>query len=222
MFYIVHIGKCGGGTILIECKRKKIKFKKAHCRKPKLRKEYQYVILIRDPINRFISAFNWKMFRCLTKKGQRLHGKRPYQNTNESEGFKYWKNVNNLAENLFDEHGNINKMASQLINYSNHLHLNIHFYLNELLPFCNSNNCQVIRYEHYDDDIKKVLNIGTVNSNNHKYKSHYSKYLSDKGKENLKKLLRKDYECFRKLKEKGIIDEKYYQDISLGQFHTNL
>ena len=220
MLYIVHIGKCGGGTIFIECKKKKIKFEKAHCRKPKLRNKYQYVILIRDPINRFISAFNRKMFRCLTKRGQRLHGKKPYKNIKESEGFRYWKNINNLAENLFDDQGNMNEMASELIKYSNHLHLNIHFYLNRLLPFCNSNNCQVIRYEYYNEDIKEVLKLKTVSTINHRFKSQYSKYVSDKGKNNLRKLLKKDYECFKKLKEKGIIDDKYYQDILTGFFHT--
>ena len=219
MFYIVHVGKCGGGTIFIECKRRKIKFEKAHLRKPKIRKRYQYVILIRDPINRFISAFNWKMFRCLTKEGQNIHGKKPYQNTNESTGFKFWKNINNFAENLFDENGNMNHMASHLIKYSNHLQLDIHFYLENLIKICNSKNCQVIRHEYYNEDINQVLNIKSVKTNNHKNNYRYSKYISDKGRQNLKKLLKKDYECFQILKNKNIIDDKYYHDIISGNFN---
>ena len=43
MVHIVHIGKCGGGTIFIECKRKKIKFQRSHLKKTKINKESKYI-----------------------------------------------------------------------------------------------------------------------------------------------------------------------------------
>jgi len=220
MVYIVHIGKCGGGTIFIECKRRKIKFQRAHLKKPKINKESQYIILIRDPINRLISAFNWKMFRCLTKEGQLLRGKKkPYQNYHESEAFKYWKNVNNFAENIFDNNGDLEQMASKLIKHSNHLKADIFFYLEDLLTICDSKNCQVIRYEYYHEDIRQVLGIQTVKTHNHKNNNQYSKFISQKGKENLRQFLKKDYDCFEILKSKNIIDDQYYQDIISGNFN---
>ena len=50
-------------------------------------------------------------------------------------------------------------MALKLIKVSNHLHLDINYYLEKILPFLNKNNCNVIRFEHYNDDINNIFNI---------------------------------------------------------------
>lgn len=47
-------------------------------------------------------------------------------------------------------------MALKLIKNSNHLHFDINYYLEEILLFCNRNNCDIIRYAYYND-INKVL-----------------------------------------------------------------
>ena len=183
------------------------------------RKNVKYIILIRDPINRFISAFNWKMFRCLTEEGQNYQGMFKPKKKIEMEGYQYWENINKLAENLYDKNGNINDMALKLIKNSNHLHMDINFYLEDILPLCNKNNCNIIRYEYYHDDINKVFNIRQITSNNHVYNKQYSKYISPKGINNLKIFLEKDYKCFYQLREKNIIDDEYYQDILSGIFY---
>ena len=46
---IIHIVKCGGGSLTLEV-RKKLIFNNNQNKK--------FIILIRDPINRYISAFN--------------------------------------------------------------------------------------------------------------------------------------------------------------------
>ena len=69
MIYIIHIGKCGGGSLKQELKKKNKDFKACHCKKPIIEEKFKYIILIRDPINRFISAFNWKMFSVYMKEG---------------------------------------------------------------------------------------------------------------------------------------------------------
>lgn len=38
MLYIIHIGKCGGGSIKEELKKKKIIFRGCHCKKPTIKK----------------------------------------------------------------------------------------------------------------------------------------------------------------------------------------
>ena len=60
-YYIIHIGKCGGGTLIQEMRKTVKKYSRCHCEKPKtiVSKNVKYIILIRDPINRFISAFNF-------------------------------------------------------------------------------------------------------------------------------------------------------------------
>ena len=64
-------------------------------KKPIIKEKFKYIILIRDPINRFISAFNWKMFRCTTKEGKNFEGLKIENNINEIEGYKYWNDINN-------------------------------------------------------------------------------------------------------------------------------
>lgn len=210
--YLVHIGKCGGGTVRKELKKNNIEFEVVHCSKPKILENYKYIILIRDPINRFISAFNWKMFRRLDQ------GHKECKNSDEIEGFKYWKNINNLAEKMYNSKGNIRKSASKLIDSCNHLQKDINFYLDDLLNHCNKNNCKVIRYEYFKEDISKVLGIHSVESNVHVYNKYYSKYLSRKGLKNLKKFLKKDYDCFNKLRDLHLIDDDYHKKILSGEF----
>lgn len=159
------------------------------------------------------------MFRCLTEEGVNFQGMKKTNNINEKEGYKYWKNINNFAENLYDKKGNINNMALKLIKNSNHLHLDINYYLEEILPFCNKNNCDIIRYEYYNDDINKVLNIESISSKSHVYNKQYSKYISDKGIKNLRFFLEKEYNCFHKLRKKNIIDDDYYKNILSGKFY---
>ncbi len=218
MIYIIHIGKCGGGSLKKELRLKNKEFEGCHCNKPIIKEKFKYIILIRDPINRFISAFNWKMFRCTTKEGYDFEDLKIQDNINEIEGYKYWKDINNFAENLYDKNGNINDMALKLIENSNHLHFDINYYLEEILPFLNRNNCDIIRYEYYHDDINKVFNIESISSKSHVYTKPYNKYISDKGIQNLRKFLEKDYNCFHKLRGKNIINKEYYQNILSGNF----
>lgn len=211
MKYIIHIGKCGGGSLWEELKKINKKIKRCHCKRPEIKREFNYIILIRDPINRFISAFNWKKFISSTNKIK----------IEETNGYKYWKTINNLSENLYDKNGNINKTVLKLIKVSNHLHLDINYYLEKILPFLNKNNCNVIRFEHYNDDINNIFNI-KIKSQKHVYnKKDYSKYISDKGIKNLKRFLEKDYNCFHKLKEKNIINDEYYHNILSGKFYLD-
>jgi len=187
MIYIIHIGKCGGGSLTQELKKNKIKYICCHCNKPIIKNNFKYTILIRDPINRFISAFNWNMFRSTTEEGYNFQGMKIQSNIKEvSAYFNYWKNINNFAENLYDKYGNINDMALKLIKNSRHLNLNINYYLQDILSFLNTDNCNIIRYEYYNDDIKSIFDIKKITSRSHIYNKQYSKYISYKGIQNLR------------------------------------
>ena len=56
----IHIGKCGGSSVIEELKRKNIKFIEKHVGKVKFRNNKKYYIIIRNPISRFVSAFDWR------------------------------------------------------------------------------------------------------------------------------------------------------------------
>ncbi len=107
MIYIIHIGKCGGGSLKQELIKKYEQFKNlywepilgCHCSKPLINSNFKYVILIRDPINRFISAFYWKMFRCTTEEGYNYQGMlKPTNSFEIEEIYKYWNNINNFQK----------------------------------------------------------------------------------------------------------------------------
>ena len=211
---IVHIGKCGGGSIADAIKDKLINAKSIHVKKPGYTENSEYIILIRDPISRFISAFNWKLFRCTTDEGMNYQGMPKPRGKNEIQGYKYWKSIENFAENLYNENDEINPLALKLIQSSNHLKYDINFYLSDLLPFMTKHNCKLIRCEHFDRDVKRVLGISSIGNQNHVYnKNLFSSYLTPRGKENLRRLLEKDYKCIYELREKGLIGEKYFNKI---------
>ena len=63
----IHIGKCGGGTLRDALKSSEIikknfnKLTDIHIKKPPIKKKSKYVILIRNPLDRSISAFNYQL-----------------------------------------------------------------------------------------------------------------------------------------------------------------
>ena len=202
--YIIHIGKCGGASLKTSLRENDIKFKGCHLQKPIINPQFQYIILLRDPINRFISSFNWKKYRTVDLKLD----SRP----NEVPGFKYWNDVNNLAENIYDNNGNINNKAVSFIkNDCNQLEYDINWYLEDVIKIVNKVKCKVFRFEHFDEDIMKLFKIKN-NNYIHVYKKPEVK-LSEKAVANLKKFLVNDYACFKKLFDKGIITKEYYNNI---------
>ena len=67
---IIHIGICGGSTVRSELRSKNIKFSEIHIREAIYKPKNKYVIVIRNPIKRFISAFNWRYYLVCSSKKQ--------------------------------------------------------------------------------------------------------------------------------------------------------
>ena len=203
----IHIAKCGGSTIHNIINKMDIKKKSYHLSKPKFKKDELYIICIRNPVERFVSAFNWrKKKRC--------------QNVNSNEYqflFKY-KNINELAENLY-KNGKLNQIAHNEIystkyfgsNMMSHFGRDIHWYLHDFLNKCNTYNILgVITIENMKKDCKKLFGIN-INNIHKKKNIEYSKYLSKQGYKNLKKFLKKDYDCIDKLYKLKLISKKQYK-----------
>jgi len=70
----MHVEKCGGGTLRNSLKKSKIinktfnKFTNLHIVKPPIKKKAKCVILIRNPIKRSISAYNYQSMFMKKKK----------------------------------------------------------------------------------------------------------------------------------------------------------
>ena len=73
---VVHIGKCGGSTVCDAIKKSRLikeKYKSIeifHMRKPIYDENSDYLIIIRHPIERVISAFNWRYKLIIEEKKQ--------------------------------------------------------------------------------------------------------------------------------------------------------
>jgi len=201
-FEFIHIGKCGGSTVSQILRSLKVSHNILHIQPVNFDPNKKYVILLRNPIQRFISAFNWRCKLVLYEKSQlnRFVG--------EKNLLEKYQNVNQLAESLFTPDGFTKDQ------YIHHIHEDINFYLENFLKLCSKKNIlAVITTETLDSDIKSIWNrVGEVPQLN---KNKESTYLSELGYQNLKQFLKKDYECIDKLYEMGLLTMEKYKILSV-------
>lgn len=199
---LVHIGKCGGTTVHNLLMEKKIKHRTIHIKKCRFNNNEQYIILLRNPIKRFISAFNWRYMLAVDQKRQRERFK------GEKEVLEKYKTVNGLAEQIaaFD----INE------SYIHHIKEDINYYLEDILKECKKENIlAVMTTETLNKDLSDLFNIENKELKINQNSKQYDTTLSELGYENLKKYLVKDYECITKLYEMGVLSEEKYKFLSL-------
>ena len=197
----VHIGKCGGLSLWKAIQNSKIirsqflHICKIHIEKPLILKKAKYLIVIRNPIQRAISAFNWQYKLAVEDETQRQRFE------GEWNVLKKYKSLNNLAEALYED-DILNSEVSKEFQKIHHLRENITFYLSELLSkvtaeqiFC------VISNETFSEDVINHLDVTDIKklNENRKFVDDSKKNLSQKGYNNLKKYLRDDYRCIEKL-----------------------
>jgi len=153
----IHIGKTGGSYISEQCENIK-NFKVIHMAKPKYESSRKYIIWIRDPVARFISAFNhslnlvnfdiedrdfntlyndpdtpyYKLKNKIVNKIAYNHPFREWKSGIEYEELiTYFKTPNNLAEALSSDDIIKKRKAMNLMGNSEveHLHKGIGWYL---------------------------------------------------------------------------------------------
>lgn len=205
----IHIGKCGGVSLWQAIQRSEIvtqKFRhveKVHVAKPPVRSRSKYLIVIRNPVSRAVSAFNWRYKLVVADKSQ--PGK-----PGESEILKKYKTINALAEALYTDDKLNDAVAAEFMSIG-HLYENISFYLSELLESLRDDQVfSVLVTEKLDEDVARVLQVGEIDRV-HENKSGTAKEkleLSRKGRENLRRFLEPDYAAIEKLAELYPLDER--------------
>lgn len=193
---LIHIGKCGGSTVTDELKGKRIKFTRVHIRKMTYNPNKKYVIVIRNPIKRFISAFYWRYHLVCKTKQQENRFK------NEKNFLNKYQNVDNLCNDL--------KINPDIFkgNYVHHIKEDIHFYLKDFIDKCPKNQILgVICTETLKEDMKNIFNIDVTK---HKKKNGKNEMINVENYEILKNYLEKDYMIIDKMYEYGWIDDKKY------------
>ena len=187
MLRFIHIGKTGGSTIHEILKQKNIKFLEYHLKK-QYKENEKYIIWLRNPLSRFVSAFNYIShlvnFDCNNKNPSDINNnnclfypfirrkilkKTEYVfNKKYDDLVKAFKTANDLAEGLTSSIPQIKKKALELMNYDfENIHRGIGWYLNNG-RFVSNPKRQIIfvgKQETMKEDIEKLSKIINVKLN---------------------------------------------------------
>jgi len=227
---LIHIPKTGGTSIEFFLDSNNIKYTSHHLVKMSnpLDDSEKYITIIRNPIARFVSAFNYyfslvsqnlhdlsynklNLDNCLspyfTKKKMVTNY---YFDPFIDDLILHFETANKLAESLSSEDINIKNKARSLCGY-NHF-AGIGFYLDKnFINTFHKNIVWVGILENIDNDIRtlcKTLDIKDTSKMKkiRENKNNHSKYLSDKAIQNLLEFYNDDYISIELLQKYNLID----------------
>ncbi len=237
-YTFIHIGKCGGTSVLHLFKLKEI-----HLTKPIFQNNNKYIIWIRNPLTRFVSAFNMSYHLInLDTSNLNIHNlsldnclapgrvQSKMQNNNKitfdpeyDQLINYFQTPNNLAESLTSNDIEKKKKAIKLMTYDKeHIFKGIGWYLSngDFIKNHFENILMVGKLENMKEDLNKLsshLNIDISNKKDH-YRENKTKntYLSDLAIQNLLDFYKDtDYKTLEILYEFKFIDkltlDSYYK-----------
>ena len=236
MLSFIHIGKTGGSTIEYILREHYPNLKEYHHKKDYKSNE-KYIIWIRNPISRFVSAYNYSHhlvnYNCTNKNStdinmsnclcppiieKKIINKTQYAISNEYDNLiNFFNSANSLAEGLSSIDPIIKVKAIDLMNFESkgHINIGIGWYLNngDFIEIYNDKILFVGKQESMEEDIEKLGKIldKPLNKNikirNNIYSSEESKYLSPLAINNL-------IEFYKDTDYKALIELKNYGWIS--------
>lgn len=192
----IHVGKCGGSTIMEALRDNDINFNHIHLEPAKYNSDKKYLISLRNPVERFVSAFYWRKHLVLGKQKDRFAG--------EYDFFQKYATIENVIQE------DINLLQTQ---YIHHVKECIHYYLADFVDQCNSSNIRgIVCTENLSEDIKNIFNIKVEAhcKNNKKRKTK----IKQETRECLKKYFYKDYLIVEKLNNLKLLTKKQYEILS--------
>lgn len=232
----IHIGKCAGTTIV-----KYFNFEEFHLKKPIYHPNHFYILWIRNPIDRFVSAFNYAysiintdtslldinnltLDNCLAP--ARIHYKMRNNHTYSNEYdelIKYFKTPNNLAKSITSNDINTRQKALSLMNNEEeHIYKGIGWYLDNgnFIEKYHKNILFVGKVETMDEDVGKLHNLLNIKpfkeiKKIRKNTINNDKKLSDLAINNIKNFYKKtDYETI-----KTLIKYEFISKITLDEYN---
>jgi len=213
--HYIHIGKCGGDSLweaLLASKRIKRRFKRlrrTHVRKPVYEAGTKYVFVVRNPIERALSAFNWR-YRLVVEEGTqktRIEG--------EYEALRKYGTLEALALALYDGE-TLNERVAEEFRTIHHLREDIHYYLGECFSRISPNQVYaVLCQKTLDADIHRFIGVRNdlrVNENRQATPPERLA-LSRDARARLGEFLREDYECLARLNEFFPLEKEKADDL---------
>lgn len=216
---VVHIGKCGGSTVRSAINQSSLLAERfesvviTHIREVRYSKNQSYLIVIRNPIDRAVSAFNWRYHLVVeTEKQRNRFG-------GEWQILKNYSTLNSLSERLYDANdGVLNKRVSAEFRAIHHLREDISFYLSKMLKHVSPRQVYgIIKQHSLAEDCKSLLgpSVDIVWEKEHGSSVDLSKKeLSVLAQKNLRRFLHQDFACILKLYNLGLMSWNDYELLS--------
>ena len=215
------MGKCGGSTIeklLAESLLVSHKYEsviQSHVCGVTVDSSCDYLICLRNPISRAISAYEWRKKLVIAdpvpNQATRFRG--------ELDVLNAYGSFSDLASKLYQENASLNELVARDFKLVHHLRESISFYLRPLLPVLTASNVYgVICQENLSADCEKFLGIlpnGIAERKNYQRRESLST-LGEKAVVNLKRYLHDDYACLTTLWSKGILNDYQFKSLTLG------
>jgi hypothetical protein len=228
----IHVGKTGGTTLNAFLKNNENSYYNyldqihIHVRKSVYDKYLHYIISIRCPINRCLSAIN--MYKTLALNDNKYYFNAGKQNWHQNFYNKHAK----LLKKIFEKF-TINEILENLENFSNDIHHikeGISFYLNDEFINKNKNNILfVLKQETYNDDLKKLSDLLNIKHNNYKKlmvnkykKDKDNEYISTKAIDNIIDYYKKDYYFIALFIKHNLVDKSYINILLSNKYLNNI
>lgn len=172
-------------------------------RRPDVCPSRSYVVLVRDPMSRFVSAFNWRRHRLSHDINPEDPQRDPiwrFKHQSERAVLSMFESVGALAEQLVNEPGIDVSPAIELMNLINHVRHGFAWYLGHLLDEIKpSQLLAVVCQERLEEDMLAVFGVRPTASLNRDY-PRPSEELSPLARANLAKFLSEEYRTLAKLR----------------------
>lgn len=200
--FVVHVGK-SGGTFLREILRISAKLNQefsnvqvVHTMRAPLHKKSKYLIVVRDPINRSLSAFNWR-YSLVVGRGE------PGRFPREAQVLSRYKSLSKLAEDLYLK-GVLNRSVERDFRAIHHLREDIQYHLQPIYGRISRDQLYaVITQENLMKDVWEALGVDVQSMPRRNTSSPNlpeQRTMSSKSRENLSTFLRGEYQVLAWLK----------------------
>jgi hypothetical protein len=201
-FDLVHVGKCGGSSVVEELRQRGFAFEHVHMRRPRLAADRRYVVLVRDPVARFVSAFNWRHHLLA---GDLLPAARTQdpiaqlRHRTEHEFLLHFDDVNAFAERLVHTGETEVSPLVALMQLIGHVPQGFAWYLDELLGWIEpSQLIGVIATERLADDFEGLFGFRPTAERN-RLDASRATLLSPQGRANLAREFAGEYRTLGRL-----------------------
>lgn len=201
-FDLVHVGKCGGSTIVEELRARGFRFEHIHMRRPVVEAARRYVVLVRDPVARFVSAFNWRrhlLGNDLLPAARKQDPVARLRHSAEREFLRHFEDVNAFAEKLVQPEMYDVSAMSTLMALIGHVPQGFEWYLGDLAGRIQpSQLLGVICTERLADDCEAVFGFRPTAERN-RLSGSQPAALSPAGRANLAREFEPEYRTLRRL-----------------------